>query len=479
MSANTVVDAERPRGQKALIPTLALGPDPSKLDSRVREGVAPVGRHPSLAASSLELSSVAIAHADPKRSGQDSAQVERPRNRAERRANRKRPIRSRPRASHPGGSGAASPASTPPENLLAAALRTPAVPKVPDGPGPLAEPLDIVALWAAGAAEPDYLVPGLIARSTVSILSGDTGAGKTWVALALTHAIASGSDWLGHPVPRGKTVYIDEENPCAVPLARLRALGLTDEDAQAIRFYSRTGAAVGDAGATDARLTAILDDAPADLVVIDTATAATAVDDLNDNSQVAALYSRLRAIAERFGCAVVVLHHDRKMQPGESRVPAGQSMMGARQWAGQSDTHLAVKLTRRVLVDLADDQAEHRTDLVLSFPKLRDGVPPDPVPLRIVSLKDGPHLVSATVEVVPESEREPTAQDRLSGAIIAALAAADGPMRKIDIAAACDAAAGSSSFKRGLQALLDDETITRPEHGVYALSEPRPKEPAL
>lgn len=73
---------------------------------------------------------------------------------------------------------------------------------------------------------PEWLVEGVIERGTVTVLSGDTSAGKSSVADALSVSVLKGAPWLGCPVNRGHVLYIDEENHRRVVRDRLKAFGV-------------------------------------------------------------------------------------------------------------------------------------------------------------------------------------------------------------------------------------------------------------
>jgi hypothetical protein len=65
--------------------------------------------------------------------------------------------------------------------------------------------------------------------------------------------------------------------------------------------------------------------------------------DVNENDPVVALYKALRPIASDLGVAIILLHHERKQQVGQTR-DRSQAMLGARQWAGQADRQLTVRV---------------------------------------------------------------------------------------------------------------------------------------
>lgn len=57
----------------------------------------------------------------------------------------------------------------------------------------------------------DWLIAGVIERGTFGMLFGDPGAGKSFLALAWSLAIANGLEWLGRPVQRGSVAYVAGE----------------------------------------------------------------------------------------------------------------------------------------------------------------------------------------------------------------------------------------------------------------------------
>lgn len=335
--------------------------------------------------------------------------------------------------------------------------------------------LDLRAIRAAGC-EPDWIVRGIAARRQITIVSADTGAGKSWLAQSLAVAVCDGAAWLDREVTRGRVLYLDEENPVTIPAARVAALGLTEEGYERLGYFGRCGVTVGDGGSTDAWLDDELANRPRDLLIVDTATAATAIQDLNDNAAVADLYRRLRRLAERNDCSVVLLHHERKRPPdGGSRDP-GQAMMGARQWAGQADLHLALTLRKRSSEPSEDGCVTQRTHLRLSFPKQRDGVPPEAQTVAIVSERTSEHgpMVWASVELCEDDPGDtgPSEAERLR-----IILAAHGELRTADLAARAGYPnAGSGTFKRARLAASDAGMIQQVRHGVWgAVEAPEPR----
>lgn len=262
----------------------------------------------------------------------------------------------------------------------------------PDGEAPVSrrdpgvERVPLELDFDAPPEAPDYLVQGLVERGTLPVLSGDTGAAKSIAAGDLIAACLVGRTWLGADVARSRVLVLDEENPRRLVTSRLRALGIANTHREGLRYFAGLGAALG-AGDWLQWLRQEAEAHRAELVVIDTAAAATAVD-VNDNTEVARLLGELRRIARDLHLVVLVLHHERKAQQGQTRDP-GQSMMGARQWAGQADTHLSLAVSGPLVEEPAESGHLRLTrEFKVTMPKSRDGESAPPELLVVTSEKD-------------------------------------------------------------------------------------------
>src|SRR3954465_11472013 len=72
----------------------------------------------------------------------------------------------------------------------------------------------VLALGAVLAKPPEPLpwrVHGFVADGTLTILSGESGAGKSWLAQALCTGVAHGRAVAGLPCVKGTALYIDAE----------------------------------------------------------------------------------------------------------------------------------------------------------------------------------------------------------------------------------------------------------------------------
>lgn len=158
-----------------------------------------------------------------------------------------------------------------------------------------------------------WLIRGIIEADTLALLYGQPGAGKSFIALSMAASIACGSDWYDHRVTQGPAVYILGEGGGGVS-RRLRAWQLSNPDARlqdAPLYVSSRMVPLGEAEAVQ-EIAAAIEESGAgkpSSVWIDTLARAAAGLDENSSRDMGELVRACDAIRERYGCAVVLVHH--------------------------------------------------------------------------------------------------------------------------------------------------------------------------
>jgi hypothetical protein len=151
----------------------------------------------------------------------------------------------------------------------------------------------------------DCLVPTLgIVRGTVGQYSGEDGDGKTRVLLAMSVAVARGSEFLGMRCQQCPVLYIDLDNPVETVQANLRTI-LGDQDVPNLKVWGLWNEQEPP-HYCDPRLLAICKESRP-LLVVDTLRDFHDGDE-NDSTAMAAVMKYLRRCAA-FGAAVIVVHH--------------------------------------------------------------------------------------------------------------------------------------------------------------------------
>lgn len=268
---------------------------------------------------------------------------------------------------------------------------------------------------------PRWLVASLWARAGVGILGGAPKCCKSWLALEISLAVASGAPCLGvfEVGDVGSVLLYMAEDAAPVVKARLaglcrhRGLDLAD-----LPIHLITAPALRlDRAHDQARLRAAIAKYAPRLLVLDPFVRLHRIDE-NDAGQVSALLGYLRELQRAHDVAVLVVHHARKN--GSAGQP-GQSLRGSGDFFAWADSLLYVR--------------RHRGQLLLSV-EHRGAPAPEPVALNLAGAED------AHLDVVTSSEvdlgaaaiaaDEPKAS-ALERAILAALAVA--PMVRADLRA--------------------------------------------
>jgi hypothetical protein len=284
----------------------------------------------------------------------------------------------------------------------------------PDDPLPVVRAADI----ADSEDGPRWLVEPLWARAGVGILGGAPKCCKSWLALDMALAVASGTRCLGAFEVRdpGTVLLYMAEDAAPVVKSRLRGIcrhrGL---DLAAMPVHLITAPALRlDRADDQARLRAAVAQYAPRLLVLDPFVRCHRIDE-NDAGQVSALLGYLREVQRAHDVAVVVVHHARKNGAGG---PAGQSLRGSGDFFAWADSLLYLRRQRgRLLLSV-----EHR------------GAPaPDPIGLALAGGADDIHLA------IDEADREPNGDEgdgpTLDQLVLAALTQATTPVTRPELRA--------------------------------------------
>jgi len=178
------------------------------------------------------------------------------------------------------------------------------------------------AEFTAGASL-DWIVRGVLPRAELAVVYGESGSGKSFLALDLCAAITRGIEWRGKRTARGSVVYVCAEGAGGFK-ARLRAYAR----GHAIDLVELP-AVIADAPnmlepKEAAAIThSILNWGKPDVIVIDTLSATTPGGNENSGEDMGRVLSHCKLLHRQTGALVVLIHHSGK-----------DATKGARGWSG-------------------------------------------------------------------------------------------------------------------------------------------------
>ena len=158
----------------------------------------------------------------------------------------------------------------------------------------------------------EYIVDVIISKGLV-ILSAKSKIGKSWFALDLALAVASGADFLGFNTTQGEVLYIDLENSKALTQQRLIRL-LNGADAPDGLTITNDYSTMNDTFLED--ITDFLEKKPkVSLVIVDVFQKIKKSKSNNkaDYDDVYENFTPLKELTEKYSISLILVMHDRKM----------------------------------------------------------------------------------------------------------------------------------------------------------------------
>lgn len=170
----------------------------------------------------------------------------------------------------------------------------------------------------------DWIWYPYLARGELTILEGDPGLGKSYLAQMVAKAIADGGRLpctKKRQTVMGKVAYFDIENAAgAVTKRRLVDNGMVNLH----NFFQEEEAFTIDDDETLDRVYDAIDALRPTLVVFDTLNTYMGGADTHNSVETQQTFKRFKDIAKRFGCAVMVLRHLTKSTKGTTALYRGQ-----------------------------------------------------------------------------------------------------------------------------------------------------------
>ena len=266
-------------------------------------------------------------------------------------------------------------------------------------PFPVVRPCD---LRASAASSTPWLIDQLWTAQAVGIIGGSPKSYKTWLALEMAVAVASGSACLATfavSSPGPVLLYAAEDSESAL---RLRLDALAHHHGIHLAYLDirviTTDSLRLDRSADQERLQATLMLHRPALLILDPLVRLHAIDE-NAAGEIAALLGYLRVLQRQTGSAIALVHHARKNVAANGG--AGYSLRGSSDLYAWVDSFLYLR--------------RHHGQLMLSA-EHRSASGSGPLPLELTNSESGPYL-----KLLSTTTAEPATPDALPDQILALL----------------------------------------------------------
>lgn len=237
-----------------------------------------------------------------------------------------------------------------------------------------------------------WLLPKLLPKSGIAMVFGPPGCGKSFLAMAWSLCIASGTPWLGRPVLQGPVAYIAGEGAFGIG-PRIRAWkshhGFQGESG--VKWFDES-IILQDASTVSELLAAFAEDFPEPpvLVVIDTLSRCSGGADENSNTDMARVIASADVLQQQYHCTVLIVHHAGK---DRDKGPRGASSL-----TGNTETIIEIAPT--------DEGCK-----VLCF-KQKDAPKCDPIGLKLQPVQYGPEEEDTSAVLIVGSNTAPSKMTR-------------------------------------------------------------------
>lgn len=225
--------------------------------------------------------------------------------------------------------------------------------------------------------EQDWLIDNILYSEGFCFLYGAEGTGKSFIALSIAKAVATGTNWLDQfNVPsEQKVLVLDKENPLSMLKRRSHGLGSISDNIFYLKYPEKFSLAdgKGDVSEFAKSLATLVEKESIKLIVIDSFVDLM-VGNESSSGDTQVFFNTLRQLFPQ--TAFLVLHHENKPSQGLFRNDS-QRLRGSSNINAQTFTMFRLEASQN-----------SRTDLTLKQTKARDSQKLDKFMIRMVTDKD-------------------------------------------------------------------------------------------
>jgi len=185
-----------------------------------------------------------------------------------------------------------------------------------------------------------WVVEGLVMHGSIGFIAGEPKVTKSWMALHMAQAVATGMPFLGKfPVRASNVLYVQEEDAAETVIERYRLLerghAMPVNGAPCLKYAIQTGFKLDAPGAAEDLIDAAVG---ARLIILDVFNKLHSGSD-SDQQHMTKVMQVVEKVRRTTGAAILIVHHFAK---GSPNVRGNQRMRGSSVLAGWSENSLYV-----------------------------------------------------------------------------------------------------------------------------------------
>ena len=187
-----------------------------------------------------------------------------------------------------------------------------------------------------GEEHVEWIVPGVIAKSSLGFIAGLPESLKTWILIDLAIEASQGGEWLGYKVNPCKVLFIDQERWVGETRRRFRKLlkgkvmKTNSENKDLLHIQVGSSIRLNLDASFEAFRKKLSELRPGLIIVDSFATFSTVAE--NDRQEVQKVLERLKQLRQEFGCTILMIDHEGKsvVNPdNKDAMPTAFTMVGS------------------------------------------------------------------------------------------------------------------------------------------------------
>jgi hypothetical protein len=187
----------------------------------------------------------------------------------------------------------------------------------------------------------EFLIDGVLPRGSLSVLYGEPGCGKTFVALSIAMCVAAGANWLERQTRKGAVLYIAAEGVGGMKYRLQAYRRMYETDGTKIRFLPEPIQLIDQDALEELKHMLAAQGFKPDLVIVDTLARVTVGVDENATEGMGEVVEAVDSLRRDLGFAVLLIHHTRK----DGSIERGSSAL-----RGAADVMIECKKTGQIVV---------------------------------------------------------------------------------------------------------------------------------